>query len=202
MRIAITGGICEGKSTVLGYLREGGWSVCSSDDVARAFFKDPSVNRDLARLAGLDFPMEPGALRSAIGASPSVRRSVNRYLHPLIREATASIEATFFEVPLLFEACLQGAYDEVWVVTCGASEQRRRLVDRYGPGPAIEGLLSSQLPSSAKIAFSDQVIRTNQPPETVRSSLDEATNELSRRMLAVRNVSCYTQPDLPARGSN
>ena len=38
MKLALTGGVAEGKSTVASYLREAGFDVVSADDLAREVF--------------------------------------------------------------------------------------------------------------------------------------------------------------------
>lgn len=81
------------------------------------------------------------------------------------------------EIPLLIEACLQGGFDRVWVVTCGADEQRRRLVERLGGEAGAEALLGSQLPTRAKIPFADVVIRTNQPEWSVKRDVALAARQ-------------------------
>jgi dephospho-CoA kinase len=174
MRVAITGGIGEGKSTILEWIREEGWSVHSSDQAARELFRTPQVNTTLAELAGEEGPISPSQLRRAMLDSVVVRRRVNALLHPLIHQASRTREEGFFEVPLLIEACLQNRYDEVWVVTCGAEEQRRRLLSRYEDSDLVDGLLAIQLPTKAKLVFADRVLRTNEPFEHVRSLLREA----------------------------
>lgn len=177
MRIAITGGIAEGKTTVLNWIREAGWPTCSSDDAAREVVNDPAVQRELARIAGLQVPIQPAALREAILSSSEVRRAINRLLHPLIGRVTAKSEAVFHEVPLLFEACLQNRYDQVWVVHCGEEEQKRRLVARYGDEATVERLLSLQLPAKSRLIFADREIRTNSNLDTVRTVLAHALSE-------------------------
>ncbi len=178
MRIAITGGIAEGKSTVLQMLREMGLKVASSDEVARELFQDADFNAQLARIIRLDAPVEPRTLRAAMLGSDSVRRSVNRLTHPIIGERVRRLGAAFVEVPLLFEACLQGQYDEAWVVTCGPEEQRRRLLERYGAEWDIDSLLRVQLPIRARTALADRVLRTNCPVGNVRSSLRKAVRDV------------------------
>jgi len=174
MRIAITGGIAEGKSTVLGWIQDSGWSVHSSDSAARSAFADSSIQLQLAALTGLVPPLLPSDLREAILGSHDVRRAVNRLMHPFIGGQAAESDAVFHEVPLLFEACLQSRYDEVWVVSCGEEEQRRRLIDRYGDPRLVEALIAIQLPTPVKLLFGDRVFRTNSPLDTVRTSLREA----------------------------
>jgi dephospho-CoA kinase len=179
MRIAITGGIAEGKSTILEWIREEGWPVRSSDAAAREYFADPDINARLAAIAGVSGPISPAALRHAMLVSAETRRRVNAVLHPLIGQASEEVVEGFFEVPLLIEACLQYRYDQVWVVTCGAEEQRQRLMDRYGDEALISLMLAVQLPSKAKIVFADRIFRTNAPFRHVRSLLSEALQELT-----------------------
>ena len=174
MLTAITGGIAEGKSTVLGYLASLGHPSISADEVGRALFDDPSINSELARIAGVPSPIDRPTLRERLVTDPQVRRAVNRTMHPRIMEAIAASGAQFVEVPLLFETCLQGAFESIWVVTCGTVEQRRRLHARYGPEFDIDSILSTQLPTKAKLAFADVVIRTNRPEQDVKNSVSKA----------------------------
>jgi len=99
-------------------------------------------------------------------------------MHPLVMGKIAESEATFVEVPLLIEACLQDDFDQVWVVTCGVEEQRRRLFDRYKDQGLVEAMLGTQLATCAKIPFADKVIRTNHTFDHVRLLVSEAVKEL------------------------
>lgn len=166
-RIAITGGVAEGKSTVLGYLRDLGYSIESADHIARDVFESEEVQRQIGDLLGAAPPVSRDVLRGAI-ADVAVRRRVNAITHPRIIEAMRSSAAEFLEIPLLIETCLQGGFDRVWVVTCGADEQRRRLVARLGSEAAASSLLGTQLTSRIKIAFADSVIRTNRDESSVQ----------------------------------
>jgi dephospho-CoA kinase len=168
LRIAVTGGIAEGKSTVLGYLRDAGYDTISSDTVARELFETADLNEQLGRIAGLALPVSPAALRAAISNSPSIRREVNDLMHPAILARLKASSAPFLEVPLLIEACLQYEFDRVWVVTCGSQEQRARLLARYSDPEHVERLLRAQLPTTSKTPFSDFAVRTNAPEEAVR----------------------------------
>ncbi|MCC7231058.1 MAG: dephospho-CoA kinase [Fimbriimonadaceae bacterium] len=168
MRIAITGGIAEGKSTVLGYLRELGYSTASADDVAREVFDQPDVQAALQARLHVEGPVGREWLRQRVSESPEVRRGVNRIMHRSILEALFRHPATFFEIPLLLETCLQGRFDRVWVVTCGPEEQTRRLVERVGNSEEARKMLATQLPSGAKWVFADEIVRTNTTELSVR----------------------------------
>jgi dephospho-CoA kinase len=173
-RIAVTGGIAEGKSTVLGYLRELGADVLSSDDLARRVMTDPDVREEIRQELGDEAAGDRTALRRLLGERPQARRTLNRITHPRIVAEIVASPAEYFEVPLLLESCLQGSFDRVWVVTCGFDEQVRRLVLRVGDEAEARRLIATQLASSAKEVFADLVVRTNAPEETVREVVAEA----------------------------
>ena len=165
-RVGITGGIAEGKSTVLGYLASLGYKTASADAIAKDVLSTESVQGEVAELFGESLPLDPGKMRRAIGLKPPLRRALNRVLHPHILEAIQESGAAFVEVPLLIETCIQGQFDEIWVVTCGRDEQFRRLESRVGKAEAVR-LIGIQLPTEAKEPFADHVIRTNKREESV-----------------------------------
>jgi dephospho-CoA kinase len=173
-RIAVTGGIAEGKSTVAGYLRDLGHRTLSADDVAREVFQSEEVQEALASLLAVPLPLEPAAVRRAIARDSRVRRHVNALTHPRISLRLASAPERIVEVPLLIEACLQGSFDRIWVVTCGPAEQLRRLTERLGSAEEASRLIRTQLPSTVKCAFADVIIRTNQDRESVLRCVSEA----------------------------
>lgn len=168
MITAVTGGIAEGKSTVMGYLAELGFRTLSADSLARDVFLDRYVNRLIAETVGVGTAIDSRELREVLFQSQSARRAVNRIMHPRIVEAMMRSGADFVEVPLLIETCLQGVFDSVWVVTCGYDEQKKRLLLRYGQTASVDQIVGAQLPSEVKIAFADVVIRTNCSHEAVR----------------------------------
>ena len=166
-RVAITGGIAEGKSTVLSYVRELGYSVDSADRIAREVFVSVGVQRQLGDLLGQSPPIAPDTLREALH-DDVIRRAANAVTHPSIMKRILDAESSFVEIPLLIEACLQGAFESVWVVTCGPDEQFRRLTERMGDEVAASALIRTQLTSRAKIPFADRLIRTNESEANVK----------------------------------
>lgn len=171
MRIAVTGGIAEGKSTVLGYIRDLGQQVASSDEIAREVFLEPVVQTELAALLGCALPVAPAALRDRLAAEPWLRRRVNYIMHPRVLRGIQSSPAAWIEVPLLLETCLQVAFDRVWVATCGPEVQLERLVLRLGEEGLARQLLATQLPSAVRLAFADEIVRTNAGEDAVRACI-------------------------------
>jgi dephospho-CoA kinase len=170
-RIAVTGGIAEGKSTVMAMIREAGFPVQDADTIAREISNEPDVRAEIAEKLGLppDFSRED--LRRAFAQDPSARETLNAILHPRVRARLRTSGPGFHEVPLLYEAGMAGDYDAVWVVTCGEAEQHRRLAARGLESGLAQTLLAAQWPTAQKAARADVVIRTDDPIESVREEV-------------------------------
>jgi dephospho-CoA kinase len=179
MRVAITGGVAEGKSTVLSYLQDLGWTTDSADQIAADVLHSDDVQQELSQAFDLTRPITAENLRPLVFQDPVKRRILNKITHPRILAKMRESTADFMEVPLLIESCLQGEFDQIWVVTCGPDEQLRRLTERLKSEEKARGIIASQLPTRVKIPFADLVIRTNQPPEDVFRFVTEAARRKS-----------------------
>ncbi|RYG43339.1 dephospho-CoA kinase [bacterium] len=177
-RTAITGGIAEGKSTVLRMLSERGYRIASADEAARAAFREDETNDALSALIRAEPPITGAELSAALAqaaeeGNDALRRRVNAIMHPGVRVRMEAEGAEFDEVPLLLEACLQGRYDEVWVVCCSPEEKLARLRDRYGEG-GFAAIVEAQLPGPVREAFADRIITTDGGLEDTARQVDAA----------------------------
>lgn len=179
MRIALTGGIGEGKTTILNWIAELGLTVASADAIARDLFDDPFVNDQIAALLGQSSPVNRDHLRMALTVDPDLRRKINALMHAPVMERILTGDAEVVEIPLLYEACLQMDFDEVWVVTCGPEEQLRRLALRY-PGEDVSKYLRWQLPTRIKAVSSDVIFRTDAPEATTWKIVEKEVQRVRR----------------------
>lgn len=173
MRTVITGGVAEGKSTVLKMLHHLGASVLSSDDVARELMEDSAIQLKISRVLGISLPIDRAELRKVL-VDHTQRKLLNNIMHPHVLRKLQESKAQFVEVPLLFETALAGPFNRIWIVTCGRQEQLSRLTARLGDSLAAEALISTQIASRAKIPFADVVIRTNVPMPDVQRLVSAA----------------------------
>lgn len=167
--LAVTGGAGEGKSTVLSYLADAGWKVVSADDMSHRVWRDAGFLSALTELCGTGVPPTRAEVRKRVVSSPEFRRNLNALAHGPIVAAMLDEDADAYEVPLLFESALHPLFRRVWVVTCGEREQERRLAERLGDANEARLLIAAQMPTRAKCAFADRIVRTNQPEPDVRS---------------------------------
>lgn len=166
VRIALTGGIAEGKSTVLGFMAELGVPTFSADSYAREALAEPEL---WARVVKLFDGIEPdrAEIRNRALSDDAFRRQLNQILHPWISAQLTEFHGVA-EIPLLIETVRFSQMDAVIVVTCGAAEQRSRLLARTGDEGLTDRLIAIQLPTVAKLPFADAIIRTNESLESVK----------------------------------
>ncbi len=167
MKIALTGGIAQGKSTVLEGLRLCGIQVASADAMARECLESADNARRIAEAAGLDQPLDRDALRRRLADDSAVRIAINSIIHPCVLQKIRESNAVVIEVPLLIESAIMSEFDAIWCVTCRPEEQKRRLAERLGSGAEAERLIAIQLPSQVKETFAEEIIRTDDEPERV-----------------------------------
>jgi len=113
---------------------------------------------------------------------------LNRALHPLIlldmevtlaRWEKEGAKLAVVDAPLLFESGADKACDEVWVVSCGADEQVRRLMARDGMDLAqAQERIAAQMPDSERRRRARRVIDTLQPEADVERYVRVLVEEL------------------------
>ena len=136
LKIALTGGIGSGKTTVTDYFRKLGVPVIDADETSHEVTQagEPAVQKisDAFGDSVLDCDgnLDRTALRNIVFGDPESRKLLESILHPEIRrrmnEAASRTQSPYclFSIPLLIETDQHTSYDRILVVE--ASEERRR----------------------------------------------------------------------------
>ena len=197
--IGLTGSLGTGKSTVTQMLRGLGWIVLDADQLAHEALGPQAdtfqrVLQDFGQdLVGVDGHIDRKKLSQLVFGKPDQLEKLEKIIHPYVRARVASERqrltsagtiALFYDVPLLFEKNMQKDFDEVWVVSCSAEIQRRRLREGRGwSDEEIDRRLKHQLPLDQKVKMADVVIDNNGDKEkllkVVESLLLERITKLS-----------------------
>lgn len=168
--VGLTGSMGAGKSAAGSILRKS-YPVLDCDQLNRELLEPGQAGFEALLKAGL-LPVKDGqadrqALADAMFSDPAVRRQVEAILHPLILQAMEDWKKeqsglAFVEVPLLFEAGLQGLFDEVWCVIADQPVALERLEQGRGVDHT-EALRrwKNQLDPQTKAAASHYVIENN-----------------------------------------
>jgi|WetSurMetagenome_2_1015567.scaffolds.fasta_scaffold355216_2 dephospho-CoA kinase len=174
MKIAVTGGIATGKSTVSRLL-----ATCLKTCALDADL----ICRDLMnkgqpgwhgifqawgeRFMDAEGRIDRRLLRKTIFAEKTMRLELERILHPLVRaeiarsarEKKRTGDDLLVEVPLLYEVGWQGDFD--WIVTVFATESKcvQRIISRDNVTEHdARNILTAQMPVVCKALLADSVI--------------------------------------------
>ena len=171
MRVALTGGIASGKSTVASLFEQQGVPVIDMDRIAREVVAPGSAlveavfGRFGPGVRASDGSLDRRALRELVFRDANARRELEALLHPAIQlraaELAAGITAPYLIVviPLLVETGSAADYDRVLVVDCDESLQRERLAARDGGDASlVDAALAAQAPRTARLALASEVI--------------------------------------------
>lgn len=171
-RIALTGGIASGKSTVARLFEALGAALIDTDQVAREIVQPPSplldklVERFGAGILNEDGALDRPQLRQIIFSDANARADLDALMHPAIRAETARRSAAadgpyqLIAVPLLAETGTQDQYDRVLLVDCDPQLQLRRLMLRDGLHSAeAQRMLEAQTTRAERLAIAHDVIR-------------------------------------------
>ena len=184
MRIALTGSIGMGKSTVAKMFVAAGIPVFDADAEVRAL-QGPGgalVERIGARFPGTvnDGVLDRDRLRQLVLEDPRLLAELEEIVHPAVRDARATFiakhagaPALLFEIPLLFETGQEREFDKVVVVSAPADVQRARVLDRPGmTAEKLQSILERQLPDQEKRARADFVVDTGADLSTTQAQVD------------------------------
>jgi dephospho-CoA kinase len=191
--VGLTGGLGAGKSTALAAMGRLGADTISSDAIVHELYASPELRDAVVARWGAE--VAPGGVvdRAAVArqafASEQERQWLESQIWPRVgervaewlREARARVPAppaAVVEVPLLFEAGLQDAYDATIAVIAAEELRRNRAASR---GHAlVDERAASQLPQEEKAARATYVISNDGSEEDLERQLSAVLGMLRR----------------------
>lgn len=174
-RCIITGGICSGKTYVLGAIHQfvRNAHIFSSDEFVRGLYEQTSFLKILSaefgpKCIGSSGGVDRDWFRQHVIPIADMRRRLEELVHKSVfnaiyneeRQALNEAKKVFVaEVPLLYETHLTISTDLVIVVAASESLQVKRMMeDRELDERSIYAFLNAQLPIEAKASRADIVI--------------------------------------------
>jgi dephospho-CoA kinase len=194
--VGLTGGIGAGKSTVASMLAERGAVVFDADQLARDAIEpgtpgyDAVIDRFGATIVGPDGAVDRDVLADVVFDDPEARRDLEAIIHPdvgrLFREVTESYRDTdrvvVYDVPLLAETGMAGAFDVVVVVEAPAAIRVTRLhADRGMSEAAVRERMSAQASDEDRAKVADRVVVNDGDRTSLERQVDELWQDLRKR---------------------
>jgi len=193
-KVALTGSLAAGKSTVAEMFRQLGVPVFSADTAVHGLYAPggaavKAVGRLFPRAVTAQGGLDRKMISRALAEEPEKLKRLEEIVHPLVEEARREFLSRaeksgaaycIMEIPLLFEAAMEGDFDHVIAVVADDATRRERALARpamtEGKFAMLEG---RQMAQEEKRALADFVIDNSGPPENTRRQVERIHRQLS-----------------------
>ncbi len=188
--VGLTGGIGAGKSEALAAFERRGIPVLSTDKVAHDILDDEAVRQALVERWGEEIAPDGTVDRDRVGEIVFGDRDELTWLesvtHPRVgahvlewrQGLDPETEIAVVEVPLLFEASMDDAFDATLAVVADDEVRDARLRERGQAG--LEGREGRQLDQAEKVRRADHVIRNDESLEALDREVNKLIDQLRK----------------------
>ena len=183
IKVAITGNIASGKSEAEKILKEKGYKVFDTDEIAHEILESSSEILDTFK--NYDILDNENISRQKLGKlvfnNIELKQKLESIIHPLVKKNIKQIFETyknekyvFISIPLLFEANMQDLFDKIIFIYCDDEIRLKRLMKRNNL--SIEDAkqrMSSQESQNEKIKKCDYVIKNESTIDNLKIEIDK-----------------------------
>jgi dephospho-CoA kinase len=189
--VGLTGGIGAGKSEALAAFARLGAATLSTDQVTHELLADPEVRDALIERWGEgvapDGEVDRGRVAEIVFADSGELAWLESQLHPRVgahvlgwrEQLEPGTEVAVVEVPLLFEAAMENAFDATVAVVADDRVRERRLRERGQAG--LAGREDRQLDQDEKSNRADHVLRNDGTLEELERAAATVLEEIGRK---------------------
>jgi dephospho-CoA kinase len=190
--VGLTGGVGSGKSTALEVLERLGAATLSTDAVVHDLYASDELRDAVVERFGpavaRDGAVDRAALAARAFATPEDRAWLEGLLWPRVGKRIAAWRseqlerdpppvALVVEVPLLFEAGMEGAFDATVAVVADEEVRAQRAAGRGHE--AVDERVSRQLPQDEKATRADHAVVNDGSIEDLERNLSSVVGMLT-----------------------
>jgi len=188
-KIAITGNLGTGKTTILKILQDLGFSTFSCDEAVKELYEDLDVKEGIVKIFGKEILETEGEINKKrilekILKDQELKKRLENILHPLVKEKFLEFikenekeKVIFAEVPLLFEVGWESLFDEIWVVSCSEKTQKERIAKKGLEENIGSEILKFQLPLKEKEKRAHKIIFSEKDIKELKEEIKEMLKE-------------------------
>lgn len=193
-KIALTGGLSSGKSTVRSLFKENGAYVLDADQIVHQLIETPTIQIQLIELLGPQIldkhgTVERTKIANIVFKDPQKLDDLERLLHPLVRKTVekefkiASNEKKWnlfvVEIPLLFETKGEAFFDKTVAVVAPVKMCKERFTQKmHLDEKNYELRTKRQLSQSEKALRADYVIINDGTLDDLKQAFDEIYSKI------------------------
>ncbi len=176
IKVAITGNIASGKSTVEDFIKSQGFKTLCADKIVANLYKNKEI---LAQLKNTFGTSEKKEIAQIVFNDKEKKLELEHIIHPYVKNEIEKFilnnsyeKAVFVSVPLLFEAGFDVMFDKIIFVTADKNARLERVMKRDNCDKNFaEKKILAQAPENDKIKKSDFIIENNSTIEKLKSQV-------------------------------
>jgi len=195
IKVAITGGIGSGKSSITDYLEKKGYSVLRADLIAKELMaQDEQIKKKLIKEFGEESYSEDKLNTKYLAANVFTNeenvQKINSIVHPpvmqkielLSKEIFKNQNIVFIETALVYEANLEDFFDYVILVLADEKTRIERIIARENVNEEqVRARMQFQIPDDEKKDDADFVLDNN-------TTLQELENRVEFLLILIRQL--------------
>ncbi len=181
IKIAITGSIGSGKSTLTDFIIERGYTVIKADDISKEILAtDSEVKKEVVKIFGIESfignEINRKYLSEKVFSNTENVMIIDSILHPLVikkinelmREELKTRDKVFVEAALIYEAEMEDIFDYIVLVTADKEIRfQRKSVEMNRSN--FEKRDANQIPDEEKKKRADFIFENNGGVEELKS---------------------------------
>jgi dephospho-CoA kinase len=196
LKIALTGGIACGKSSVSQIFKEMGVPIIDLDVIAREVVEPNTqgltelVSNFGDGILNADKTLNRQSLRQQLFEHPSKQQLIEEILHPkILKKMQRDIEnlntqLVIIEVPLLVEQNLSHLFDRAIVVDCSEQNQLKRLLQRENIDENLaKTMISAQASREQRLELGEKISTDVIENNSDILSLEQKVKSLAQQLL-------------------
>ncbi len=196
IKLAITGGIGSGKTTVLNWFKSKSIATISADKIAHNLVQKGQIGLDnIVNFFGQDVldeadELKRDYLRDLIFNNSNAKQTLENIMHPLINQEIlqqieilkANNNLVVIEIPLLAEIGKPDYIDLVWTIECSKNIQIKRVKERSNLSELdILKIINNQANNNQRAKIADLEIDNNTKILNLYKRLELELNKLVKK---------------------
>jgi dephospho-CoA kinase len=176
VKIAVTGNIGSGKTTVIKLFEQYGFPIFNSDLASRNAENDPVIVSNFLDIVGhdvlVDGEIDRNLMRERVFNDSDLLQRVNDLMIPYVKNEYLKFlneykeeKATIMESAIIFETYTQNKFDVVITVVADKETRIKRVLERDGISEELAlAKMKNQLSDDHKVKYSDFIIINEDMP--------------------------------------